>query len=159
MLLGVVALTIDMGYLWVLRDRLQSTADAAALAGASQLPVELDAKSTAVNYARKNLLPEAHGEVLCTAGSALAAGRAPPRQIVRSGEARASVGSRFNSPRLARGFFFCTRRPDCPYSVWCRINRSKLGLMGCNTHTGTILKAPPVFPFQDGAFFCLIQTS
>ncbi len=35
MLLGVAALPIDMGFLWVLRDRLQATADASALAGAS----------------------------------------------------------------------------------------------------------------------------
>ncbi len=72
MLLGVAALTIDMGFLWVLRDRLQATADAAALAGAAQLPVEVDAKSGAVNYANKNLPPGAHGKILCTAGVPLA---------------------------------------------------------------------------------------
>jgi len=70
MLVGVAALVIDMGYLWVLRDRLQSTADAAALAGASQLGIdEASVKAEAVAYARKNLLPGAHGKVLCTAGA------------------------------------------------------------------------------------------
>ncbi len=48
-LLGVAALPIDMGFLWVLRNRLQSTADASALAGASQVLVdEASVKAEAV---------------------------------------------------------------------------------------------------------------
>ncbi len=80
MLLGMGALTIDMGFLWVLKNRLQATADAAALAGASQLPNEavvtavpsceagVDAPSTvqaaALDYACKNMPSAAHGMVL-----------------------------------------------------------------------------------------------
>ncbi len=57
-LLGVAALPIDMGFLWVLKNRLQSTADASALAGASQLTPTPDAavvKAEAVAYAQKNM--------------------------------------------------------------------------------------------------------
>ncbi len=67
MLLGMAALAIDMGYLWVLRHRLQATADAAALAGVSQLTSTPDAavvKAEAVAYAQKNMPPGGHGTVL-----------------------------------------------------------------------------------------------
>ncbi len=67
MLLGVASLTIDMGFLWVLRHRLQSTADASALAGASQLTETPDpavVKAEAVAYAQKNMSTSAHGTVL-----------------------------------------------------------------------------------------------
>ncbi len=67
MLLGVAALTIDMGFLWVLRNRLQSTADASALAGASQLTKTPDptlVKAEAVAYAQKNMPIGGHGTVL-----------------------------------------------------------------------------------------------
>ena len=70
MLLGVTALTIDMGFLWVLRNRLQSTADASALAGASQLTKTPDSalvKTEAVAYAQKNMPPGGHGTVLADA--------------------------------------------------------------------------------------------
>ncbi len=70
MLLGMAALAVDMGFLWVLRDRLQATADASALAGASQLTPTPDAadaavvKAEAVAYAQKNLPPGGHGTAL-----------------------------------------------------------------------------------------------
>ncbi len=67
MLLGMAALAIDMGYLWVLRHRLQATADAAALAGVSPLTSTPDAavvKAEAVAYAQKNMPPGGHGTVL-----------------------------------------------------------------------------------------------
>ena len=68
MLLGVAAMAIDMGYLWVLRNQLQATADAAALAGASQLNVdEASVKATSVAYAQKNLPPGDHGTALADA--------------------------------------------------------------------------------------------
>src|SRR3546814_12160515 len=40
-IIGFGALTIDMGYNYVMRNRLQVTADAAALAGASQLEFQI----------------------------------------------------------------------------------------------------------------------
>ncbi len=64
-LFGMAALAVDMGFLWVLRDRLQATADASALAGASQLNVdEATVKAEAVAYAQKNLPPGSHGTAL-----------------------------------------------------------------------------------------------
>ncbi len=64
-LLGMAALAVDMGFLWVMRNRLQSTADAAALAGASQLGVdEATVKAEAVAYAQRNLPPGGHGTAL-----------------------------------------------------------------------------------------------
>src|SRR3546814_15421703 len=50
-IIGFGALTIDMGYNYVMRNRLQVTADAAALAGASQLEFLPD-QSTIVPEAR-----------------------------------------------------------------------------------------------------------
>ncbi len=70
MLLGVAAFPIDMGFLWVLRDRLQATADASALAGASQLtttPDPASVKAEAIAYAQKNMPPGGHGTVLADA--------------------------------------------------------------------------------------------
>ena len=68
MLLGMGALAVDMSFLWVMRNRLQSTADAAALAGASQLGVdEATVKAQAVAYAQKNLPPGSHGTALADA--------------------------------------------------------------------------------------------
>ncbi len=66
--LAMGSLTVDMGFLWVLRDRLQATADASALAGASQLGVdEASVKAEAVAYAQKNMSTGGHGTVLADA--------------------------------------------------------------------------------------------
>ncbi|MDF1586230.1 Tad domain-containing protein [Marinimicrococcus flavescens] len=45
------ALTVDAGWLYLQRDRLQQTADAVALAGARQLPDELAARAAALDFA------------------------------------------------------------------------------------------------------------
>src|SRR3546814_17522580 len=66
-IIGFGALTIDMGYNYVMRNRLQVTADAAALAGASK-PESLHDQSTIVpearNYADRNTPIDAYGAVL-----------------------------------------------------------------------------------------------
>ena len=77
-MLGVTALALDMGYLWMLKNRLQATADATALAGAALLTplaptpnvdaVMFPVKKTAVEFADKNMPALPHGKVLCTAG-------------------------------------------------------------------------------------------
>ncbi len=64
LLLGVTALALDAGYLYVLRNRLQATADASALAGASQLPDGALALAAALDYTDKNMSTENHGTVL-----------------------------------------------------------------------------------------------
>src|SRR5918994_1830212 len=58
------ALAIDGGNLYVLKSKLQRTADAAALAAASQLPDESDARAAALEYAVKNMSVEQHGSTL-----------------------------------------------------------------------------------------------
>ena len=67
LILGIAALAVDGGYLYVLKNRLQVSADSAALAGASVLPVEGDVRSVAVEYAGKNLPAADHGMVLADA--------------------------------------------------------------------------------------------
>ena len=64
MALGLAALAIDMGNAYVIRNEMQSTADATALAAASQLPNVGLATNTAIEYAHKNLDPAVHGNVL-----------------------------------------------------------------------------------------------
>ncbi len=64
MFCGFAALAIDMGYLFVLKNQTQTTADAAALAAVSQLPDPAAVLSVAVEYAGKNMPPADHGEVL-----------------------------------------------------------------------------------------------
>src|SRR5919106_3953018 len=58
------ALAVDAGQLYVLKSKLQRTADAAALAAASQLPDEDDARDEALEYALKNMSAEEHGSTL-----------------------------------------------------------------------------------------------
>lgn len=58
------ALAVDGGNLYVLKSKLQRTADAAALAAASQLPDEDDARAEALEYALKNMSVEEHGSTL-----------------------------------------------------------------------------------------------
>ena len=75
---------VDMGMLYVLRNQHQATADAAALAGVSQLPGDEVGEfvgnqtvsvavvtAEALAYAEKNMAPATFGTVLCTAGVAV----------------------------------------------------------------------------------------
>ncbi len=64
MFFAFAAIAIDMGFLYVMRGQLQATADAAALAGVSQLPDEIGAVSEGVAYSEKNMPPAVHGTVL-----------------------------------------------------------------------------------------------
>jgi Flp pilus assembly protein TadG len=62
--MGFSALAIDGSYLFLMSNRAQSAADAAALAAASQLPDEAAAESVAIEYAEKNLDVADYGNVL-----------------------------------------------------------------------------------------------
>jgi Flp pilus assembly protein TadG len=53
-LLGIAAFSIDVGYAYYAKRQLQSATDAAALAGAQDLPVAADAIKTATEYAGDN---------------------------------------------------------------------------------------------------------
>jgi hypothetical protein len=63
-LLGFAALTVDLGYGYLTGERLQTTADSAALAAAEQLALTNSVGGTAVAYARQNMPVAEHGEVL-----------------------------------------------------------------------------------------------
>lgn len=52
---GFLGLAIDMGYMYVAKGQLQNAADSAALAGASQLPVQNLARTEAVSFAARNI--------------------------------------------------------------------------------------------------------
>jgi Flp pilus assembly protein TadG len=53
-LLGIAAFAIDVGYAYYAKRQLQSATDAAALAGAQDLPVAVTAIATATSYANAN---------------------------------------------------------------------------------------------------------
>ena len=63
---GMAALAVDAGYLYILKSRLQTTADVAALAGVRQLPDQNALRTTALAYAPKNMAVSDHGNVLVT---------------------------------------------------------------------------------------------
>ena len=65
--IGVASLAIDMGYLYTIRSKVQATADAAALAGAGQLPNINNIREQAISLARKNLPEDENGEVVTEA--------------------------------------------------------------------------------------------
>ncbi len=64
---GLTALAVDMGYLYGLKGRLQTTADFAVLAAVTQLPDEDAARTMALDYAAKNMPASEHGGVLANA--------------------------------------------------------------------------------------------
>ncbi len=97
-LLGCAALTIDVGYLYNVRTELQTAADAAALAGVSQLPDEAATRTVAQHFASLNHSGQgivlAPGDVALgnwdTAQAAFTAGGIPVnavRVVVRRSEA------------------------------------------------------------------------
>lgn len=66
-LLGMAALTVDMGYMYVLNNQLQTTADAAASAAVKELPDEAGALLAAQDIVQKNMPSSAHGNVITAA--------------------------------------------------------------------------------------------
>jgi Flp pilus assembly protein TadG len=65
--IGFAALALDMGHNYVVKNRLQATADATALAGVSQLPDEAAMVVKAQEYAEKNMSAAEYGTVLANA--------------------------------------------------------------------------------------------
>jgi hypothetical protein len=64
MIMGVASLAVDGLYLYVLKDRLQTTADIAALAAVQEVADQDQAIATAIEYVNKNMDSHEHGEVL-----------------------------------------------------------------------------------------------
>ena len=67
MLIGLAAIAVDLSYLFVLRGKLQSTADAVVLAAANQLPDADQVREVALDYSTKNMPTSNHGTVLAAA--------------------------------------------------------------------------------------------
>jgi uncharacterized membrane protein len=65
-LVGMAALSIDMGYMYVLKGQLQTTADAAASAAARELPNSTSARNAALALVTANMPTAAHGNVVTT---------------------------------------------------------------------------------------------
>jgi hypothetical protein len=63
-IVGFAALAIDLGNAYVMRSSLQNTADAAALAAATELPDKSKVQTRAREYATKNMSPDYYGEVV-----------------------------------------------------------------------------------------------
>ncbi len=85
-LLGIAALAIDAGYLYVMRNRLQATADAAALAGAGQWPdLPGNVEPAALEYAGKNMPIPEHGTVLLPPDVVQGNWETDPRRIFTAG--------------------------------------------------------------------------
>ncbi len=63
-ILGFTALTVDLGNGYLTSQRLQSTADAAAMAAADRLATTNSEGGVALSYARLNMPQEEHGQVL-----------------------------------------------------------------------------------------------
>ncbi len=95
-LLGVAAFSIDVGYAYYAKRQLQSATDAAALAGAQDLPTVNVAINTAASYAASNTPDNLSGldftyTTKCTATSVLASGcsaQVNPNALVVTGTAQ-----------------------------------------------------------------------
>jgi Flp pilus assembly protein TadG len=94
-LLGVAAFAIDVGYAYYAKRQLQSATDAAALAGAQDLPTAATAIATATSYAAANTPGNLTGLTFtyttkCTATSIIATGcvsSVNPNELVVTGSA------------------------------------------------------------------------
>jgi Flp pilus assembly protein TadG len=64
MIFGMAGMAVDMGYAYMLRQRLQATADAAALAASAKLSSPSSIVATAQRYAKLNMPTEHHGTIL-----------------------------------------------------------------------------------------------
>lgn len=85
MVVGFTGLAVDAGYLYGLRSKLQATADAAVLAGASQLPDPAAVTIAAIYYAGKNMPAADHGTVLTNADVVIGNWQAGTRTFTPAG--------------------------------------------------------------------------
>jgi Flp pilus assembly protein TadG len=83
--LGFGAIAIDLGQQATLRSELQATADATALAAASQLPDLTKARNKALDYAEKNMPEATNGTVLADDDIVFGTWYSNTRQFVEDG--------------------------------------------------------------------------
>ena len=108
---GLSALAIDMSYLYVLKGRLQMTADFAALAAVAQLPDDDAAHTMALEYAAKNMPAANHGTVLANADVVTGNWDADTRTFTPAGSpinAVRAVTRRSQANGNAAGLFFAS---------------------------------------------------
>ena len=83
---GFASLAIDMSYLYYMEGKVQTTADAAALAGAGQIPDLSKIREQAIDLARKNLPEDDNGEVVTEDNIALGSWNSATRVFTPSGD-------------------------------------------------------------------------
>ncbi len=106
---GFTALAVDMSYLYVLKGRLQTTADFAVLAAVTQLPDEDAARTMALEYTSKNMPAANHGTVLANADVVTGNWDADTRTFTPAGapiNAVRAVTRRSQANGNAAGLFF-----------------------------------------------------
>ena len=106
---GFTALAVDMSYLYVLKGRLQTTADFAVLAAVTQLPDEDAARTMALEYTAKNMPTADHGTVLANADVVTGNWDADTRTFTPAGDpinAIRAVTRRSQANGNATGMFF-----------------------------------------------------
>ncbi|MEE9296253.1 MAG: TadG family pilus assembly protein [Phycisphaerae bacterium] len=108
---GFTALAVDMSYLYVLKGRLQTTADFAVLAAVTQLPDEDAARTMASEYTAKNMPAANHGTVLANADVVTGNWDADTRTFTPAGDpvnAVRVVTRRSQANGNAAGLFFAS---------------------------------------------------
>ena len=90
-MVGTAALAVDISRLYMLQNKLQVTADAAALAGAGLLPDELEAHAAAMNFAQLNLSGANDGAVVTDADVEVGYWDKATRSFVVAGEQPANA--------------------------------------------------------------------
>ncbi|MEW6745839.1 MAG: pilus assembly protein TadG-related protein [Planctomycetota bacterium] len=115
LIVGLGAFAVDFTHVYAVRSVLQTTADAAATAGALRLPSESEARAAAMDYAQKNLPLSENGAVLLdadivighwdTVSHSLLAGGSPTNALQVTAR-RASANGNPVSPIFARIFGF-----------------------------------------------------
>ena len=83
--IGVASLAVDMGYLYYMRGKVQTTADAAALAGAGQIPNMSNIRDEAIKLARQNLPEDGNGAVVTNDNITMGNWNGGTRVYTRSG--------------------------------------------------------------------------
>ncbi|MEE8307089.1 MAG: TadG family pilus assembly protein, partial [Gammaproteobacteria bacterium] len=109
MAFGFAALAVDMSYMYVLKGRLQTTADFAVLAAVTQLPDEDAARTMALEYTAKNMAAANHGTVLANADVVTGNWDADTRTFTPAGDpinAVRAVTRRSQANGNATGMFF-----------------------------------------------------
>jgi len=143
LIIGLAALVIDIGYAYSNRARLQAAADAAALAGATQLPDSAAVTAEALSYADKNMPVAAHGAVL--AGSDIETGNWDP-----STRTFVAAATPLNAVRVA------TRRAAANNNAQRVFLAGLAGLASIDVNTTAIATQSGGGPFPEG---CIMATN